>query len=315
MIWVTWRQHRLEGVWSLVFVAAMTAALSFVTWEAGHPGCPAGGPTGFCLPNDSLGFLAQNIMRLNLVQYGPVVLPALAGAFIGAPLVAREIENGTHRLVWTQGVTRTRWMVSKLALIFIPVMGAAALVGILEVVLINHMGAQGNHWDWFDQQAPLTVAATVFALALGVAAGALIGRSIPAMAVTLVGVIATRFVLAVFVRAHYMTPFLYSSHDPAALGNSQALNPAAWWLGDPSYQDAAGHAISQAEALQISTTGNVPSSDALAAYWRDHGISMVQHYQPGDRFWTFQTIESGILLVLTIVLLGFALFWVARRIV
>jgi len=170
MIWVTWRQHRFEGVWSLVFVAAMTAALSFVTWEAGHPGCPAGGPTGFCLPNDPLGFLAQNIMRLNLVQYGLVVLPALAGAFIGAPLVAREIENGTHRLAWTQGVTRTRWIVSKLALIFIPLIGAAALVGILEVILINRMGTQGNHWDWFDQQAPLTVAATVFALALGVAA-------------------------------------------------------------------------------------------------------------------------------------------------
>jgi hypothetical protein len=89
-------------------------------------------------------------------------------------------------------VTRTRWIVSKLALIFIPLIGAAALVGILEVVLINHMGTQGNHWDWFDQQAPLTVAATVFALALGVAAGALIGRSIPAMAVTLIGVVATR---------------------------------------------------------------------------------------------------------------------------
>ncbi len=315
MIWVTWRQHRFEGVWSLVFVAAMTAALSFVTWEAGHPGCPAGGPTGFCLPNDPLGFLAQDIMRLNLVQYGLVVLPALAGAFIGAPLVAREIENGTHRLAWTQGVTRTRWIVSKLALIFIPLIGAAALVGILEVILINHMGTQGNHWDWFDQQAPLTVAATVFALALGVAAGALIGRSIPAMAVTLIGVVATRFVLGVFVRAHYMMPLLYSSHDPAALGNSQALNPTAWWLDEPTYQDAAGHTISQAEALRISATGNVPPPDALAAYWRDHGISIVQYYQPGDRFWTFQTIESGILLVLTVVLLGFALFWVARRIV
>jgi hypothetical protein len=49
-------------------------------------------------------------------------------------------------------------------------------------------------------------------------------------------------------------------------------------------------------------------------YWKDHGISIVQYYQPSDRFWTFQTIESGILLALTAVLLGFAIYWVTRRV-
>jgi hypothetical protein len=41
---------------------------------------------------------------------------------------------------------------------------------------------------------------------------------------------------------------------------------------------------------------------------------MVQYYQPGDRFWTFQAIESGTLIALTIVLLGFAIYWVTRRV-
>ena len=99
MAWVTWRQHRLEGAWALVLVAAMTASLSFVIWQASHPGCPAGAVATFCLPNDVWGALAQLIMKIDLVQYGLVVLPALAGAFIGAPLVAREIENGTHRMM------------------------------------------------------------------------------------------------------------------------------------------------------------------------------------------------------------------------
>jgi hypothetical protein len=40
----------------------------------------------------------------------------------------------------------------------------------------------------------------------------------------------------------------------------------------------------------------------------------VQYYQPRDRFWTFQTVESGILLVLAAVLLGFAIYWVTRRV-
>ena len=34
----------------------------------------------------------------------------MIGAFWGAPMVARELETGTHRLVWNQSVTRTRWL-------------------------------------------------------------------------------------------------------------------------------------------------------------------------------------------------------------
>jgi hypothetical protein len=309
VIWVTWRQHRLEGAWTLGFVAAMTAALSFVIWEASHPGCQGDVQATFCLPNDTLGFVAQNIMRLDLVQYGLVVLPALAAAFIGAPLVAREIENGTHRLAWTQGVTRTRWIFTKLGLLFGPLRGAAAMVGILEVILINHMGTQASHWDWFDQQAPLTVAATVFGLSLGVASGALIGRSIPAMAVTLIGVVAVRFCLGVFARSHYMSPVLFASHDPFGTTGLGA-NPSAWWLDEPVYQDASGRTLIGSQAFPFN--GGTPAD--VVAYWKDHGISMVQYYQPGDRFWTFQAIESGILIGLTVVLLAFAIYWVTRRV-
>ena len=42
------------------------------------------------------------------------VVPAVIGIFWGAPMIAREIEAGTYRLVWTQSITRTRWLVSKL---------------------------------------------------------------------------------------------------------------------------------------------------------------------------------------------------------
>ena len=48
--------------------------------------------------------------------------PALLGAFLGAPLVARELEAGTYRLAWTQSVSRRRWLASKLTL----TVGAAA---------------------------------------------------------------------------------------------------------------------------------------------------------------------------------------------
>ncbi len=42
------------------------------------------------------------------------VMPALIGAFIGAPVLAREFETGTFRYAWTQGFGRWRWTLAKL---------------------------------------------------------------------------------------------------------------------------------------------------------------------------------------------------------
>ena len=41
-------------------------------------------------------------------------VPASSASFWGTPLVARELEAGTHRLVWNQSITRTRWLSTKL---------------------------------------------------------------------------------------------------------------------------------------------------------------------------------------------------------
>ena len=44
-----------------------------------------------------------------------IVVPLLFGLFWGAPLVAKEeLEDGTHNLMWTQGVTRRRWLSSNI---------------------------------------------------------------------------------------------------------------------------------------------------------------------------------------------------------
>ncbi len=43
------------------------------------------------------------------------VVPALIGAFVGAPVLAREMETGTFRYAWTQGFGRWRWTLAKLA--------------------------------------------------------------------------------------------------------------------------------------------------------------------------------------------------------
>jgi len=295
MTWVTWRQHRQEALWALVLaglLAGVTAYTAYELWVS-SANCPRI-PGGNCLSNDVFGQIAQSILRFNLFQYGLVVLPALAGAFIGAPLVAREIENGTQHLAWTQGVTRMRWLLMKLVLVIVPLLVAAALVGYLEVVLLNVEGPQTNRWDVFDQQTPVVPAATLFALALGVAFGAVVGRSVPAMAATLVTFVIVRVGIGELARSHYIAPLVKTTHDFNAVG-SQA-DPTAWWLGFPNYYDSSGHLL-----------GNLLGPGAGQPSY------VIQSFQPGDRFWAFQTIESAILAGLALVILGFAVYWVTRR--
>jgi ABC-type transport system involved in multi-copper enzyme maturation permease subunit len=296
MTWVTWRQHRFEALWALVLaglLAGVTAYTAYELWVA-SANCPGTIGHGYCLSGDLFGQIAQSILRFNLFQYGLVVLPALAGAFIGAPLVAREIENGTQHLAWTQGVTRMRWLLMKLVLVIVPLLVAAALVGYVEVVLLNVQGPQINRWDVFDQQTPVVPAATFFAVALGVAFGAVIGRSVPAMAATLVTFVIVRVGVGELARSHYIAPLMKTTHDLNAVG-SQA-DPTAWWLGFPNYYDSTGHLL-----------GNLLGPGAGQPSY------VIQSFQPGDRFWAFQTIESAILAGLALVVLGFAVYWVTRR--
>ena len=296
MTWVTWRQHRLEALWALVLAVLLGGSVGYVAlqlWIASGS-CPRTVGFSTCLSSDPFGQIAQAILRFNLAQYGLVVFPALAGAFIGAPFVAREIENGTQHLAWTQGVTRMRWLLVKLALVFVPLIAAAALVGYLEVVFLNVQGPQVNRWDIFDQQAPVVPAATFFALALGVAFGAVIGRSIPAMAATLLAFVLARIGIAELVRSHYIAPLMKTTHDLSAVGNQ--ADPTAWWLGFPDYYDSTGHLL-----------GNLLGPSAGQPSY------VTQSFQPGDRFWAFQTIEAAILCGLALLIVGCAVYWVTRR--
>lgn len=301
MSWVTWRQHRLEGAWVVGLGGALAVAIAFVAYQLHGSQCP-GLVNGYCFSNDVPGQIAQELAQLNLYTYGLVVLPALAGAFIGCPLVAREVENGTHRLAWTQGVTRLRWLVTKLLLILIPLLTAAAIVGLLEVALINRLGANPNRWAYFDQQAPITVASTLFAFALGVTVGAVVGRSVPAMAMTLIAFVATRIGLAELARPQYLPPLTYTTHDMSNFSFPPAGYPDAWFIDEASFYNSAGHLLAR-NAVPISTG----SPAEVATY-------AVQHYQPASRFWEFQTIESAILSGLALILFAFAICWVTRRV-
>jgi hypothetical protein len=134
-------------------------------------------------------------------------LPALLGMFWGAPLVARELEAGTFRLVWTQSVTRTRWLVVQLG---IGVLASMVVIGLLSLMVSwwahpldrAHLDA----FNTFDQRDLVPVGYAAFALTLGVTFGILIRRTVPAMAATLVVFVAARMTESRWIRPHLITP-------------------------------------------------------------------------------------------------------------
>ena len=136
-----------------------------------------------------------------------LVLPMLAGMFWGAPLVGREIEHGTHRLVWTQGVSRLRWAVAKIGLVTLAVLVITALyAGMLTWWITPVMATSGQAFGYvfFDIHGIVVFGYVMFALALGVFAGAVTGRLLPAMATTVVGFIGVRLVVMLAARDRFM---------------------------------------------------------------------------------------------------------------
>jgi ABC-2 family transporter len=312
MAWVTWRQHRLQAVVTAGFVAlaAVAAAVSAVPiLHAYHRAALVA-----CAPPSTRSG-CDLIVRHFQDEFGGgtevrwlILLPALAGVFVGAPLVARELEQGTYRFVWTQAVTRRRWLLAKTLLL---ALGIAAATGVLAATVTwwrHPFDAFAGRMapGTFDVEGLVVPAYAVFALALGVFAGALLRRTVPAMSLALGGFFAVRLLVSRVVRPHYLAPFHQTTVgiDPRARARD--------WVLDNSFVDAAAHRIAaRREDLAIvhaQHAGIDPNAYLLSLGWK-----RVVTYQPAGRFWDFQLIEAGIFLALAAALVLGALALVRRR--
>jgi hypothetical protein len=312
MIWLTWRQHRLEGLITALLVVVIAGLVGTLVVAAQplldqirHACQIAGGDScgqALIAFNGRFGMFQQPLYLAFLV------LPVLSGMFTGAPLLAREFEQGTDEMVWTQGITRRKWLFIKLAILGF---ATIAMAGILAVAGQEWSTAvpdnSYNQWFSFDVQGPEFVAYALFSFALGVAAGAAIGRTVPAMAVVIVGFIAVRAAIAI-ARPNFLPPV-----EAELSASGQAL-----LIGNQRPVDMHGNSISTDQFNQVTdaclhpTTGVLPGNFNMQTCWHEHGIKVLQTYQPAERFPLFQGIETAIFVIAAIALLGFA-FWLVRR--
>jgi hypothetical protein len=323
--WLVWRQHRqqaLAGVVALLAVALflvptgrqMRAAFD----DLGLGACLRATPqTRLVAPDTGCAALSERFsgqfLGLGTASLLLLSLPVLAGLFWGAPLVAREVEHGTHRLVWTQGVTRLRWATVKLALVGGGVVLVAAAYALLVgwwIAPLNDATGYRFTWLFFDQQGPVLVGYALFAFALGVLAGTLTGKVLPAMAITLGGFLATRVAVALLLRPRFL-PYRRRTY-PILSGTPAEPNQLTGdWVISRAVYSAQGVKLtpgSGSQALCDQTT----AAQCLAKYGA--GAYNQELFQPADRFWLFQGIETALFVALAMVLLLLAVHLVRRRV-
>lgn len=335
MIWLTWRQHRKQLLYTLIALAAAAAVIvptglsmhhAFV--NSGLAACIAkagdaqlvAGNVGDC------GELARQFQQsyngLSFLGILMVIFPVFVGIFFGAPLVAQEIERGTHRFVWTQGVSRLRWALAKFGLIGLVALVIGAIYAYGVDWWTQPLMAQGQgriNYLSFDIQGVAPVAYTLFAVALGVFLGVLMRKVLPAMGITVAAFIGVRAVIEYVARKHYLGPA--SLKLPVSNTALQYNQYAGDWIYSTSVVSAQGKTLLSSAQLQcqgtnvinMSSTGGPMAVNANpcadAAY---NGAYNLQVYQPGTRFWEFQWIESGIFVALAALLIWFALVRLRR---
>jgi ABC-type transport system involved in multi-copper enzyme maturation permease subunit len=313
MLTVSIRRFRLEstaiagGLLAVGLLALVTGRMMSNEYhDGGLAACLATGPRSGC--DDLINSFGNSFESLQILIIPLVLLPALLGAFVGAPLVARELEHGTHRFLWTQGITRRRWLGymagAALGLAFI----AGALYSLIAAVWLDvtNKVTDQRFSQLYDFQGLVPVASGVFAVAVGITCGLIMRRTLPSMIATIGIFIVVRLTTAIVLRPHFAAAETLTTE----FGPDNPLSGTGAWVLSRNTVAADGQVIGSEGSINITGLGgscptlenaspmNPPRQGDVEQCLDQLGVTSVIRYHPGDRFWTFQLIESGIMLAL-----------------
>jgi hypothetical protein len=340
MIWLTWRQFRVQAVAAAVVLAVLGVlfavtgvGLSHQYALSGLPVCHAHGDCGE-LANSFVNQLRAVGVYRAVFELGTIlmyVMPPIIGVFWGAPKVTRELETGTFRLAWTQSVTRNRWLAVKLGVLGL---ASVATVGLLSLMVtwwsvpldkVSQYGAINGALSRigpavYGTRDIVPVGYALFGFALGVAAGTLIRRTLPTMALTLAGTAFAEIAMPLWIRGHLIPPI--HSSGPLNVNNTGLMitqtgqmtiipgtgKSGAWVLSEQAVTSA-GKAFAGQASRACMGAGRQQCNAWLASLHLRQLIA----YQPASRFWELQCMEMGIFLVLALLLAGFCAWRLSRR--
>ena len=360
MIWLTWRQFRAQAITAAaalalfaILLAGTESHMASLYDASGLTGCHGGTCAGLAtqflqdltsgrsfplLPDGSSLYVILYFLSVLVI----LVAPALIGIFWGAPLIARELETGTHRLAWNQSITRTRWLTVKLTLIGLAAMAVTEALSLIQAWWAAPIGkavglggsasilTEGRFGPFvFPTHGITPLGYAAFCFALGVTAGLLIRRALPAMAVTLAIFAVVQLVTPLWIRPHLLPSSrtiatinsaganVFPVGDPpiAVTATTVPGQPGAWIISSGAV-NAVGQPVSTIPAAcgsAIPSISGKGGSSALDNCLASHGIRVAESYQPGSHYWLLQLAETGLFLAVALALAGFCFWRLGRR--
>lgn len=345
MIRFAWLQSRAQtaiayAVLAVVAVAALVTGIQLshvYTSLVAHCTSDCGLATQQYLSHDS--FMDKTLDVLARAA------PALVGLFWGAPLLAREFETGTYRFAWTQSVPRLRWLLVRIGVGALATLTVAALFSLTVTWWYRGRDRVGaNIYEVFDRRDIAPIGYALFAFAAGVLFGALIRRTVPAMAATLAVFVFARVAVDPWVRPHLLAAehavVTLARPGPVQLGigssNGGAVQIFAQGGGPPNSWTVASHFVTRSDhpvsAAQMTAfvrehcptflgpgsvhgAAKVPAGDPAAACLTavSKAFRLAVSYQPAGRYWAFQWLESAVFVVLGVAAVGMTCWLVMRR--
>jgi hypothetical protein len=297
--WVAWRQQRTVLLLALSLVALVAAALVALRVAATGAAADLGltdclAAAGTC-PDEALADFDERFTPVvRLLPLALLALPVLLGTFAGAPLFAREYEQGTHLFGLAQGVSRRRWWAAKVVVSGLPLVSAVLGLGLLTTWALQSLGpvAYGRlTLPGFETQGLVVGGYFLFAFAVAATAGLVLRTTLGAIAVTLIAYVAVLVVLGNAARPHYLpaeritVPITAGSIDPTL---SPGRLPDDAWVERTAYVRADGTLVTD---VSYSCTTHADIGECLVA----QGVAAESvEYHPPSRFWTFQGIESAL---------------------
>ena len=189
--------QRWELLLGALAIIGLSTGMLFVAWQlrevvANDPTCFVAEPPERCRDlMEQFGNLGG--LGGQLLTYSAIGSMALS-VILGVPIVSREIEHGTAPIAWALTTSRLRWLLWRVAIIggcLVAVLAVGAVAStILAASLLPDSNA-GADFSWYGQRGSLLIVRGLLGFAIGVLAGAFVGRQLPALLLTLAVTAAT----------------------------------------------------------------------------------------------------------------------------
>jgi hypothetical protein len=331
---VTWVQHK-TGLISITLLFAAFAIVLLVTGQSPHQwyaqyvanSClshPAAPHLAGCVKLQE-NLLEQNNSRTNIVMWAARTVTLLAAIFLGVPLLSRELESGSYRFAWSQGVGRIRWTLLKSGLLAVALMAVTVAFSVVLWWYLAPFNGAGltDHWipDQFDITYLSLALWAALAFFVSVIIGGLARKVIPAMA-TAMGTVAVLVILTFI----YLDKWILTINarvfrvpvDEGYAPNTGAINevsssdvagPRGAWMVHGWITNRSGTVLNKAQTFRLLTRAYVAvqgsnNPHAANAWLAAHHYVAWNTYQPSSHYWPLQFGYAAGLLACLLLLIG-----------